>query len=193
MAGALRFFEDGDVTRDDIPAQFGVTEARIRHCKPGVAYFYDGQYEEAAEMQLKAFELRPNDARVLGRLATAYHFAGREDDAKNLYRDAIDLIQKQLVINPNDIRANRFLAVYNASIGQIEQAQDAIEHALELRPQTAGVRFDAAKIALAAGDRDKALEFLKQAKDLGYSTKIIQSDPVFATLHDDTRFMLVAQ
>lgn len=159
----------------------------------GLAYFYDGQYKEAAEMQLKAFELRPNDARVLGRLATAYHFAGREDDAKNLYRDAIDLIQKQLVINPNDIRANRFLAVYNASIGQIEQAQDAIEHALELRPQTAGVRFDAAKIALAAGDRDKALEFLQQAKDLGYSTKIIGSDPVFATLHDDTRFMLVAQ
>lgn len=157
----------------------------------GLAYFYDGRYEKAAEMQLKAHELRPDDARLLGRLAVAYQHGGREDEAEPLFRDAIELIQKQLVVNPDDIRLNRFLAVYNASIGDIEKAQKAIARALELRPKSSGVRFDAAKVALAVGDTDKAIAFLKEAKDLGYSTNLIWADPYFESLHNDAWFVLI--
>jgi len=159
----------------------------------GLAYFYDGRYLEAAEMQIKASELRPDDARVLGRLAAAYQFGGREEDATAVYHDAIELLRKQLIINPDDIRLIRYFAVYNASIGQVDQAQDALAHALELQPESSGVRFDAAKIALADGDTDQALDYLKQARDLGYSVNIIRSDPVFTPLHEDTQFMRVAQ
>lgn len=159
----------------------------------GLAYLYEGRYEDAAKMQLKALELRPDDARVMGRLATAYQFSGRVEDARALYNDAIDLIREQLVVNPNDILPNRFLAVYTVSVGELEPAQKAIEHALELQPQSAGVRFDAAKVALVTGNEDKALDYLEQAKELGYSTHIIQSDPVFRTLHDNARFMILAQ
>ncbi len=159
----------------------------------GLAYFYDGQYERAAEMQRRAVEMRPDDARVIGRLATAYQFGGREQDARPLYLEAIELLEKQLAINPNEIRLNRFLAVYNVSIGQLESGQTAIARALELQPESSGVRYDAAKVALAAGDSDDALEFLKQARELGYSASIIRSDPFFGTLQDDARFKLLAQ
>lgn len=159
----------------------------------GLAYFYDGQYEAAAEMQLKAAELQPADPRVIGRLATAYHFAGREDEARTLFRDAVRLIQEKLVINPNDIRLNRFIAVYNVSIGNIEEGQAAIAHALELQPDSSGAHYDAAKVAMATGDTEKALEYLRQARALGYSTNIISSDPVFQPLQSDTRFLLITE
>ncbi|MGW8368312.1 MAG: tetratricopeptide repeat protein [Gammaproteobacteria bacterium] len=154
----------------------------------GLAYFYGGQYEKAAEMQIKASEMSPNDPRILGRLATAYQYLGQEEDAQSLYRRAIELIEEQLVVNPNDIRLNRFLAVYNVGIGDIQKAQVAIEHALKLQPESSGVHFDAAKVALAGGRTDKAIEFLTQAKVLGYSINIIRSDPYFEALHNDAQF-----
>lgn len=159
----------------------------------GLAYFYDGQYAAAAEMQLKALELQPTDARVIGRLATAYHFAGREDDARALFRDAIRLLQEKLVINPNDIRLNRFIAVYNVSVGNIEEGQAAIARALEIQPDSSGAHYDAAKVAMATGDTEKALEYLRQASALGYSINIISSDPVFQALQSDTRFLLITE
>ncbi len=159
----------------------------------GLAYFYDGQFENAARMQQKAAELRPEDARVIGRLATAYQFGGREQDARPLYVSAIELLEKQLAINPNDIRSNRFLAVYNVSIGQLEEGQAAISHALELQPKSSGVNYDAAKVALAMGDVDEALAYLEQARELGYSASIIGSDPFFISLREDARFKAVAQ
>lgn len=158
----------------------------------GLAYFYDGQYEKAAEMQRKASDLRPDDARVIGRLATAYKFAGREQDAKLLYLKAIELLEKQLAINPNEIRLNRFLAVYNVSIGRLEPGRTAIAHALELQPESSGVRYDAAKVALATGDVNGALEYLRKARELGYSSSIMRSDPFFDVLHEEARFMEIA-
>jgi tetratricopeptide (TPR) repeat protein len=159
----------------------------------GLAYYYDGRYLDAVEMQSKASELRPDDARVLGRLASAYTFSGRDQDAATMYRKAIDLLKEQLAINPNDIRLNRYFAVYNASIGQIEQAQNALDHALQLQPESPGVRFDAAKIALSAGDTEQALDYLEQAKELGYSIHIIRSDPVLAPLHNDAQFKRIVR
>ena len=57
----------------------------------------------------------------------------------------------------------------------------------------AGVRFDAAKVALASGDEEAALDYLEQAQELGYSTGIIRSDPFFAPLHAKDRFIVIAQ
>ncbi len=159
----------------------------------GLAYFYAGDFDKAAEMQQKARELRSGDARVLGRLATARYFGGYVDDAKTLFQEAIDMIEEQLVINPNDVRLNRYLAVFNAILGQLDASQAAIEHALALQPESSGVRYDAAKVALANGDVEAALAYLEQAKKLGYSTNIIRSDPFFNVLHDNARFGTIAE
>ncbi len=158
----------------------------------GLSYFYEGRFDDAAELQRKALELRPGDARVIGRLATAYHYGGRENEAKKLFEEAIELIDEQLVVNPTDIRLNRFVAVYNVTIGNIDKGREAISRALDLQPESSGVHYDAAKVALAAGATDKALEYLQQAKEFGYSTQIISSDPVFRSLHGDARFVLIA-
>ena len=158
----------------------------------GLAYFYAGDFEKAAEIQQKATDLRPGDARVLGRLATARYFGGQAEEAIGLFEKAIDMIEQQMVINPNDVRLNRYLAVFNAALGRIKESQAAIEHALALQPESSGVRYDAAKVALAAGDVEAALNFLDQAKKLGYSTSIIGSDPVFNVLHQNARFRTIA-
>ena len=103
------------------------------------------------------------------------------------------MIEEQLVINPNDVRLNRYLAVFNAILGQLDASQAAIEHALALQPESSGVRYDAAKVALANGDVEAALAYLEQAKKLGYSTNIIRSDPFFNVLHDNARFGTIAE
>lgn len=155
----------------------------------GLSYYYEGRFEDAAELQNRAIELRPDDPRAIGRLASAIFYSGREEDAIPVFETAIGLLQQQLAINPNDLRLNRFLAVYNVTIGNVAEAQAAIEHAMRLNPESAGVRYDAAKVALGAGRSDIALEHLQQARNLGYSAHIMSSDPVFRSLRNDSRFM----
>lgn len=159
----------------------------------GLAHFYAGEYEEAAEMQRKALDLQPDDGRILGRLASAYLYSGRAEEAEQYFRQAIDMLEESLVVNPNEVRDLRFLAVYNASIGIIEEARQAIDTALKLQPDSAGVRFDAAKVSLASGNREEALQNLELAKELGYSLGIIRADPFFEPLHDDAKFILIIQ
>ncbi len=158
----------------------------------GLSYFYEGRYDDAVELQHKAIAMRPDDARAIGRLATAYYFSGREQEAIPVFENAIQLLDQQLAINPSDVRLNRFSAVYNVTVGNIELAQAAISHALQLQPESAGVHYDAAKVALAAGQSDIALKYLQQARNLGYSIHIINSDPVFRSLHSNTRFLELA-
>jgi TolB-like protein/Flp pilus assembly protein TadD/DNA-binding winged helix-turn-helix (wHTH) protein len=158
----------------------------------GLAYFYAGEFEKAAEMQQKAADLRPDDARVLGRLATARYFGGRADEANVLFEKTIGMLEEQLVINPNDVRLNRYLAVFNATVGRLDESRAAIERALALQPESSGVRYDAAKVALLTGDVEAALNYLDHAKKLGYSANIIRSDPVFNVLHQDARFQTIA-
>ncbi len=105
---------------------------RTAYTNRGLQYYYDGRYADAAEMQLKATELAPNDHRARGRLAESYRAMGvNEDIQKETYAIAIDLARSNLEINDQDWPTRAMLATYYVYSGRQDDALRADRRGLE--------------------------------------------------------------
>lgn len=155
----------------------------------GTMYYNTGQFVMASEMFQKAIELTPNDFTLWGRMAFAGRFIpGREEEAVQLFRTAIELAQDALSVNPNDARALAYIAGYYANVGDFENATNAIERARALGPNDPHVYYFSAHVSVAQGLIEDALIALESATELGYSRDAIVNDPAFTELQSHERF-----
>jgi hypothetical protein len=73
--------------------------------------------------------------------------------------------------------------------GKPSEAIVDLELSLALRPESAGLRVELAKALLAAKQRNKALESLREALKLGFkSVELLRKEDAFASLHGDQEF-----
>jgi TolB-like protein/Tfp pilus assembly protein PilF len=152
----------------------------------GLALYFSGQFEDAAVMQEKAIEQAPSDDRAMGRLGDALRFIdGREAEALEAYRKASELAEKQLVVNDRDWEVLGQLAVYQAHLGDEEQAGELIARALQWSDQNGETLYQLALIDVAFGRKEEALNALTEAvsKSPGY-VNLVKTDPDFQPLRD---------
>jgi serine/threonine-protein kinase len=154
----------------------------------GTAYSRSGHYSKSVEVFKKALEIEDSDWLTWGNLAYTYSWMdGMEELAAETFEHAIQLAEEGRKQNPRDAFANSDLALYYVKTGQEELALQRAQTAITLSPDTGEILAAAAEVYELLGQRDKAIELVQKALDLGHPAQIIQRNPEFADLLEDER------
>ncbi len=157
------------------------------------AYFFRRQFDEAARNYEEAVKLQQGNYVAWGDLAEAYYWAGKRQDAVSAYRRAIAGGDQALKVNPRDASLLGRLGLYHSMLGDHVQARQLIARALTLQPANPDLRVKAAIVALQAGRRDAALQWLARARTAKLPPSQIINNPIFDRLSRDKRFQALLQ
>ena len=164
------------------PTDYGYTNL-------GNAFFYQRQYEQAVHAHEKAVKLTPRDPLLWWNLADAYYWTpGQRDQATYAYQQAIALAKEELRVNPRDFEVFGILGICQAMLGEKKSALESIHRGLQLSPEHASLRFQAAVVYAQFGQSSEAIEWLKKALSAGLSPSRVRDTPNFDPLRADPRF-----
>ena len=153
-----------------------------------VLYYLQGRYVEASENFRKAIELNSNNGTIWGNLGDAYRWIpGKESEAKDAYRRAIALLEKELSVNPLDVQARANCAMYWSHLGDNERAFAELNSALKLKPGDGFVLSRAAIVYEQAKMRDRALAAVEGAIKGGFQNEV-ENWPPLRSLRQDRRY-----
>jgi serine/threonine protein kinase/Flp pilus assembly protein TadD len=155
----------------------------------GATYFYMQRFDEAVNSLQHAVALDDADWLSWGSLADALYWSrGKQEEGSRAYRKAIDAANAKLEVNPRDAFTLAYTADYYIMLGDKAKAESTLQKALTLAPDDADVRFRAAILYNHIGDKEKTLEFLKQAAAAGFSKSTMRDTPDFFPLRNDPKF-----
>lgn len=153
----------------------------------GVARFLRRDYAAAAASYRRALGLAPEHPLVLVNLAEAEAALGREEEARTLYRRALDRLlanEEQVSLSPRDgmLKAHAL-----ARLGRAQAAVEATLEALESAPEDSEVRYLAALVYCLVGDEASAQVHARRALDLGVQPRWFRV-PAFDLMAGDGTF-----
>jgi tetratricopeptide (TPR) repeat protein len=158
----------------------------------GTVLFQLEQYEDSVIAFERAVDLNPSDPVAWGNLGNACRFIpARRERAEEALGHAIGLMRERLERHPGDGEGWARLADWLAGLGFQEEAEKAIERALEIAPDEVYCIWSAAKVSLIAGKRREALEYLARAVQRGYGVEALRRDPELRPLQNDPEFMKI--
>jgi serine/threonine-protein kinase len=162
----------------------------------GTLYIYAGRYNDAIPVLEQAVQLGGDDRHaylIWGNLGDAYRWAGgREISAKAAYAMAVELARRQLAVNPKDATLLALIAVWEAKMGELAEAQAGIRLALKSAPADPANLFNAALVLEISGKRSESLKMLGEALRSGYSTSFVEREPELTSLRKDPHYQEVA-
>jgi serine/threonine protein kinase len=157
----------------------------------GTILFYQGKYDEAVPAFEKTVALSANNSDNWGNLGDAYRWSsGKKDQAKAAYRQAIQLVQEEIVKNPAQTDLKAELAMYLAKSGDKSAALRALKPVEDAHSKDPAVLYYAAVVYELCADRDKALSSLLAAVQAGEDLNDIKNEPEFVSLRADPRYHL---
>jgi TolB-like protein/Flp pilus assembly protein TadD len=182
--------EQYDKAKDAWDRALQLEPTRAAYTNRGLQFYYEGRYEDSAEMQYKATELAPNDHRAWGRLAESLRLMGGKDqEARAAYATAISLAEAMLEINDQDWRTSGLLAVYYVQSDRPKDAQEEVESALEISGRDPEALLYAAMVAHERGDVDATLQALEEMVEANEAFRLyIVKDPDLKALEGNERF-----
>jgi len=165
-------------------------ESPLGYTNTGLALYYEGKYERAAEMQLKALELAPKHHRYLGRLAESYRFVdGAEEQATEYYEKAVEAALENLALNESDWRTTGLLAVYVAHLDRETEARGYADRAVTMSSGDPEALYYQALVMHRFGYLDEVFEALEAAVAVDAQYRMfIASDPDLKSLSGDERY-----
>jgi tetratricopeptide (TPR) repeat protein len=154
----------------------------IASAAQGWVLYYAGEFERSAEQCRLTLELDPDYAVALLWRGWSLQELGRPADALTLIERAVALTN----------RSTLFVAslAHTRAIAGDSAAARALLHELEDRAAGSYVpTYEVAKIHLALGARDRALDLLERAYDeRSHSMVFLGIDPQLRSLHGEARF-----
>ena len=154
----------------------------------GTAYSRAERYGDAAAAYRAALDIDDGDWLVWGNLAYVYSWMdGEEDKAAATFARAIALAEAAREADPRDFWAPSDLGLYYAKTGKIELAVQRTDTALALSKDASEVYAAAAEVYELIGQRDRAVELVQKALDLGYSRRQFMRNPETFDLLTDPR------
>jgi non-specific serine/threonine protein kinase len=153
------------------------------------ACFEAGKLEEAAGLLEQARRVRPEIYQTMSLLGMVYAALGRTDESVATNREALEVIDKRLQLNPDDSRAVYQGAVALARLGELRAAREWAERALRMDPEEAPILYNVACAYAVLNETDKALDLLERMgeKLLGYR-EWIEQDSDFDAMRSHPRF-----
>jgi serine/threonine protein kinase/Flp pilus assembly protein TadD len=155
----------------------------------GRALFASGQCRKAAELVDRAVAVNGDDYNIFPPYLNSLRTLGRTAEA-GVHEDRwLHVLQRQLELVPEDVRARIFLANLYATRKAVEPAVHELELAVTMRPKDSNILYNAACTYGIMARRSEALALLRRAREAGYSNlEWVSRDPDLACLHDDPEF-----
>jgi serine/threonine protein kinase/Flp pilus assembly protein TadD len=156
----------------------------------GRAYFASGRFQEAVELIEKAIEANGDDYNVYIPFVNSLQCLGRFEELRRYRAMEIRMLERQLELVPEDVRARSLLAADYANIGRADDAVRHLEMTVALRPNDSNVLYNAACTYGILGKKSEALDLIHRALAVGYSNfDWPRQDPDLTLLHDDPEFL----
>ena len=163
-----------------------------------LAFLYTGQHRfpESIAASKKAIELegkdhsnpKDYDYNVQANLMVAYEWLKDTQNAGAARAEAINLLQNQTLINPEDALAQATLAALLAKNGAKEKSLSGIHISLALSPEDKYVLGQVADAYELLGDRKNAIVYLRKAIAHGLSRLQVKEDPEIQPVLQDPHF-----
>ena len=183
------YLERWDEAKEAFARSIEIQPSGRAYLNLGSIYYIEARYEEAAELCEKALEINETNYKTWAALANAYYWIpGKRDQSIAAYRRAVELAEQRLELNPRDARILVTLAGYYVMINENEKALSYLDGALQISADKPFVLYFAGYVYEQLGQRDKALEFIGKALNLGYPLKEVERDPWLSGLRADERF-----
>jgi tetratricopeptide (TPR) repeat protein len=155
----------------------------------GMVLAESARYPEAERALARSIELRPNQYRAWGLLASVY--ADEHADAakvRDTYLKAIALAGDLLKQTPKDEYLLADVGSYYAAIGKEKASLPLLAQAAALAPDIPEVLYQVAVGYEMLHRRDEALRWLAIARAKGYPSDAIARNPQLAALRADSRY-----
>jgi eukaryotic-like serine/threonine-protein kinase len=160
----------------------------------GTLYFYDEQYLAAAEAFEKAVAPAYGGATEyqnwVNLADTLLWIPGRKQEANKYYHKAMSLIEPIFSRRPKDLGLASKVALYRARVGEMEKSKILLESFTQQKIESPSINYLIGLTYELIGDREKALEKIKTAHDLGYPIYLIESEPDLEALRQDSSYSL---
>lgn len=155
------------------------------------ACFQRGWMDEAARQFLEAARIQDSVPASFF-AAQSMEALGQHQEALEQYARALAVAETHMDLNPDDPRAATMRAVSLCRIGRPEEGLEWAERALELDPDDAGVRYNAACLFALEGQAERALDCIEAAIQRGFTNREwFEKDPDLASLRDHPRFQIM--
>jgi tetratricopeptide (TPR) repeat protein len=119
---------------------------------------------------------------------------GELDRARSVSIRHTAVLERQLELNPDDIRARILLAARYAELGKDDEAVQHLQVAAALRPNDTNVLYNAACTYGLLQRKREALDTLRQAIQAGFgSLEWASRDPDLSCLFDDPEFLALVK
>jgi len=164
----------------------------VNYSNLGGGVYFLGRCDEAKTYFEKAVALQPAQV-ALGNLASAYRCLGQGPAASNYYKQAIDKGLAALQVNPRNAEALAQLGEDYARNGDVTRGVEFTRRAQTLDPQNGQILFQSAVVSALSGNRQQALDLLRQAIAKGYSRKEAAGEPDLKGLSADPEFRKLVQ
>jgi len=170
------------------PKMFEVYYYQARAC------FAEGALEEAAKLFEQASELGPEDYQAPNLLGAVYDGLNQPEDARRAYDRCLQLVKRQLELQPDDLRALCLGAQAAAATHDKERALAWARRVLAMDPEDPGVCYNIACVFALTGETDEAFNWLQKALKNGFGLKgWIENDSFLVSLRNESRFQSLLQ
>jgi len=161
----------------------------VRH-NLGMTCLYLGRYQDAGEHYEHAGQLFETGYSSLAFAATSYRLLGRHDAFKAAARRALDRIEKEIALHPDNAHALVFGVYVLAQLGEKERADDWASRALIIEPDDPTNHYNLACAFAFMGEPDYALDRLESYLRKASSKTLpgLKRDADLAPLHGHPRY-----
>ncbi|MGA2906123.1 MAG: protein kinase [Terracidiphilus sp.] len=156
------------------------------------SYFASGRFQEVGSLVERALAANGDDYNLYIPIVNALENLGQTEAASKISQRHVRVLEQQLEMVPEDVRARVLLASNYAKFGEADRAAVELKRAIVLRPDDSNILFNAACVYARLSRKQEALAMLKKAREHGYHNLAWMSrDPDLASLHGDPEFELL--
>ncbi|TQV88483.1 protein kinase domain-containing protein [Aliikangiella coralliicola] len=178
-----------DKTIDNFQKSLSIRKDYALYKNLATLYFYEENYQQAAQAYANATLLNDNDYKLWGNLAGAYHHSGKSRKlVVETFKKAILLAQKNLQTLPRDIEINANLASYYAWIEESTLAKKHLSVVKESPSLTVNRYFQVAVIYELLHDSENSISWIDKALAKGFPKKYILNSPDLKKLKQTDSF-----
>ncbi len=163
-----------------------------RHYDPryisGRLCFSQGRTKEAMEHFRAACAIVPEAYDSWYLLGMCHRRLGDDARGRNADFECIEAVKRRVRAHPDDTRAWTMGAAVLADMGEPDNAEKWLEHALTVDPDEPLILYNAACVYVRLGRMDEALDHLQQAFGAGAYPEWIANDPDLDPVREHPRF-----
>ncbi|MBA3584910.1 MAG: tetratricopeptide repeat protein, partial [Gemmatimonadetes bacterium] len=158
------------------------------------SFFMQGKLEKSARMYERASGVQPEDYKAPILVSSVYRSLGKEAEARAAELRGLRVVERHLMLNPDDQWALALGATSQMVHGNRERAFDWANRAALLNPGSTTVFYNLACFYAKAGDVEKSLDCLKRRIEGGaLPREWIENDSDLDSIRDDPRFQALLE